>query len=207
MPVFCNEEDIAEVDFDLCNPDVRTSEIKRLFLALPQSAEFVDWSIADAWNDRLSQTSNDVNAIRTITCIGDKPAPVSIRKDISLQRKKITYKTHTLLITIDEVTAANHAFIIALKKGRILRVWYETTGRQMFGGNSGIVAMVYGDMVLARGQGEIAVYELQIIWNKLRTEDRIESPIFDDIQAEDEPLLNEDGTPIENEDTTNLLHE
>lgn len=206
MPV-CTGEDLAPVNFDFCNPDVKLSEIRRLFLALPQSAEFSDWTNASAWNDRLSQDSNDQHAIRTITCIGDKPVPQSTRKDISNDRKKITSKIHTLIITIDEVSDANHAFIVALKKGRLLRCWYETMGRCMFGGNSGILAMVYGDMILVRGQGEIMVYEIQVVWTKIRTEDWIESPIFDETPVIHEALQNEDGRDLLNEDGRELLSE
>lgn len=177
MPV-CDGEDIPEVDFDFCDPNVRASEITNLYLALPQSDPFADWSDPGEWYDRLSQTSNDRNAIRTITCMGDKAVPVSVRKDISNDRKKITRKTHTLLITIDDVSALNHEFVQSLKTGRILRTWYDISGGYTFGGNGGIMAKVYGDMVLVRGQGEIMTYELQIIWDSLRTEDRIETPVL-----------------------------
>lgn len=206
MPV-CDGEEIEEVDFNFCDPNIRTSEIRRVFLALPIAAEFVDWTSASAWYDRISQTSNDVNAIRPITCIGDKPVPSSIKKALSFNRNKITSKTHTLLITIDEVTSTNHSFIQWLKKGKYLRTWYETTGRYLFGGPGGIVAMVTGDMILTRGEGEIVTYQVQITWKSLRTEDRIESPIFDDEPTGGEVLLNEDGTPLLNEDGSQLLSE
>lgn len=177
MPVCAG--DLPETDFDFCAPKIRLSEIQRVFLALPQAAEFDDWFNPVSWNARLSQDSTDHNAIRALTCIGDKPAPTSTRKVISGGRKKTTSKTHTLFITIDEVSDLNHAFIQKLKNGKKFRMWYESAGGLMFGGGSGIIVTVYGDMVLLRGKDEIITYELQIVWDSLRTEDWIDSPIFE----------------------------
>lgn len=177
MPV-CYDEELPETDFDFCEPDVHLSEIQRVFLALPESEGFDDWSNRVEWLGRLTQSGTGVNAIRTLTCIGDKPAPNSIKKSISLGRTKITSKTHTLFITIDEVSDLNHAFVQKLKNGKKFRMWYESAGEFMFGGVDGILVTVYGDMVLLRGKGEVITYELQVVWENLRTEDRIQSPIF-----------------------------
>jgi hypothetical protein len=181
MPVCSSEEDMPPVDFDFCDPDVRLSEIKRVFFSVISGGEFEDWSDADEWNFRLSRTSSDRRAIRDITCIADKPQPTSIKKQLSADRRKTTSKTHTINVTIDESTPTNHAFIQSLKKGKKLRCWYETMGGRMFGGNAGIIATVFADMELSRGLGEIQIYQMQIIWNTLDLEDYIESPIFQDV--------------------------
>jgi hypothetical protein len=178
MPVCQDEDPLPETDFDFCEPETHLSEIQRVFLALPESEGFVDWSDRVEWLGRLTQSGTGVNAIRTLTCIGDKPAPNSVKKAISLNRTKITLKTHTLFITIDEVSDLNHVFVQKLKNGKKFRMWYESAGELLFGGNDGIMVTVYGDMVLLRGKGEVITYELQVVWESLRTEDRIQSPIF-----------------------------
>jgi hypothetical protein len=180
MPVCPSEEDMPEVDFDFCEPEAKLSEIKRVLFSTISGGEFEDWSNADEWNFRMSYTSEDRRAIRAITCIADKPQPNSIKKQLSNDRRKITSKTHTINVTVDESTQANHEFIKTLKKGKKLRVWYETMGGRMFGGNSGIIATVFGDMILNRGQGEIQLYQIEVIWETIELEPFIESPIFND---------------------------
>lgn len=180
MPVCSEEDPMPEVDFNYCDPTVKLSEIKRVFFGLVSSDAFDDWFNPDSWNARLSFTSTDRNAIRAITCIADKPQPTSIKKQLSNDRRKITSKTHVINVTVDESTPTNHTFFQSLKKGRKLRVWYETMGGLMFGSNNGIMATVFADMVLNRGVGEIQVYNMEIIWETLELEQYIGSPIFEE---------------------------
>lgn len=167
------------VDFNFCEPNVSASEIRRVFISLVGSEDFTDWSEPGEWLTRLSDTSTDINAIRTFWVIGDKPSATVKKVRISNERSKIMKRDHVINATIDDVSDANHAFVVAIKSGRMFRVWYETMGGYIFGGNSGIVSHVAIDMVLNRGLGEIAVYQLVASWSTLSTEDRAISPIFD----------------------------
>lgn len=195
MPVCSDETGMPETDFNYCEPNVLLSEIKRVFFAVVAADPFDDWFNPVSWNARLSEDSNDRNAIRPLNCIADKPLPIPIRKRISCERNVTTHKTHIVNVSIDEVSDANHAFMQSLKKGKRVRFWYETTGGLMFGSNDGIIATVFGDMVLDRGQGEIMRYELQVLWNSLGTETYIDSPIFED-----------GGTPAPELETTMMLY-
>lgn len=180
----CGSEELPEADFNFCAPDVRTSEIRRIFVGRVDGDDFADYSVAFEWLLRVSQTSNDKNALRPLMVIGDKPAPNSMRRQLSMERKQTVKKDHTINFTIDDVSAANHAFVEWMRSGKYMRLWYETTGRFMFGGNAGIVAYVNIDMVLPRGGGEIMTYQGTITWSNLRTEDRVISPIYDDVTGE-----------------------
>lgn len=177
----CNSEELPESDFNFCEPNISASEIRRIFISVANSDPFEDWTVAGEWAVRISETSTDRNAIRPLMVIADKPLPQSQFVNLSMQRKRKVKKNHTINFTIDDVSDTNHLFIQALGLGRYFRVWYETAGGYMFGGNSGIVVYLSADMALRRGQGEIATYDGTLEWNNLRTEDRTLSPIFDDL--------------------------
>lgn len=176
--IFCGAEELPPVDFDHCEPEVKLSEIQRIFIGKVGGAPFTDYSNASEWDERISETDTGINAIRVLTVIGDKPVPTTTKKDISGGRKIITRKDHLINATVDEVTEANHAFLQDVESGKRFKMWYETAGGFMFGGNSGIDIEISGDMVLARGSGEIQLYQYQITWASPVTESRILSPIF-----------------------------
>lgn len=176
MPT-CGSEELLPVDFDFCEPEVRGSEIRRIFIAKMAAAPFTDWEDMAEWQARISADSEDVGAIRELWVIADKPLPVSTIKEISMQRKVIVLKDHTLNITVDETSAINHNFITSID-GKFYRIWYETAGALMFGGNEGIGAQLFADMILVRGSGNVMIYNVVATWRKLTTEARIDSPIF-----------------------------
>lgn len=172
--------DLPEVQFDFCNPEVRLSEIRRIFVARMDAQPLADVTDQWEWIDRLSQVSESLQAIRALTVSGEKALPVVTRKDISDNRKKTMIKEHTISAIIDEVNETNDAFFRAIENGKYYRIWYETQGRLLFGGNEGIVAQVAGDMVLQRGSGNVMYYALVAQWKNLHTESFVESPIFEE---------------------------
>jgi hypothetical protein len=176
MPV-CAGNDLPETDFDYCDPEVESSEIGRVFIRRVNSADFSDWTQAEEWTTRISENSADPDAIRALTVIGDKPLPNAPKKIISGGRTVIPRKEHTVNITIDEVTATNHALMQATEGGMEVKFNYEA-GKFMFGGNQSITATLTLEMVLARGAGEIMVYNGTLFWVSPTTEDRCLSPIY-----------------------------
>lgn len=174
----CGAETLPVTDFDFCEPEVALSEIQRVFLAKVAADPFTDWTQSGEWTERVSETSLDRNAIRAFTVIGDKPLPTKQTREISGGRRRHVRKTHIINFTVDDVTNDNHAFLQQVENGQNFRMWYETAGGYMFGGNEGILCEVSGDMQLNRGQGEIKVYNYVAQWDKSRTENRCQSPIF-----------------------------
>ena len=195
----CGDEDMPAVDFNLCAPDIRLSEIRRIFISKIGAAPFVDWTVAGEWNERMSPTSNDINAVRVLTVIGNKDIPTSTRVRLSMNRNKTVRKEHTVNATIDDVSETNHEFIRQMNGGRNFKMWYETEGGFMFGGNNGIAAHIDADMVLARGRDEIMTYVLEAWWQNVRTEDRCLSPIFNQLEPV-EVLTCDDITGLVNTD-------
>jgi len=183
MP-YCGSENMPAVNFDFCTPKISQSEIRRVFISLVGSEDFTDWSSPGEWLTRLSNNSTSINAIRSFWVIGDKPTASLTKVRISNDRSKVVRREHTINATIDDVSDANHAFVVAIRSGRMFRVWYETMGGYIFGGNGGIVCHVSIDMILNRGLGEIATYQMTATWNNLATEDRAISPIFDIVDGD-----------------------
>ena len=171
--------DLPPVKFDKCNPVVLLSEITRVFIAKVDAIPFTDWTEATEWVTRLSETTITGNDyIRPLTVIGDKPAPTPTTKEISGGRTKTINKVHVLNITIDDVSPENHELVRQIECGNgRFRMWYETSGGLLFGGNEGIEVDITLDMTLARGVDEHMVYNGTATWKNRFTEERTVSPI------------------------------
>lgn len=177
--------DLPEVASDACEPKILQSEIRRIFVAKRTATPFVDWQDAGEWESRLDDTdTTSDDSIRTLVVIGDKPAPGQTVKDISNRRKVVISKSHVVNFTIDDAQAEIHEFIRGLECGGYYKIWYETHGGLIFGGNAGIVVFLEANMVLARGTDEHMVYNGSAQWSAKFTEERAESPIFNYGSAE-----------------------
>lgn len=172
------DEPLAEVEFDDCAPAINLSEIKRVFIAKGNAAPFATWTAAAEWTDRLSQSGVEPDAIRELTVIGDMPAGSSVTKDISNGRKYVVGKDRTINFTIDDVSNKNYEFARSTECGGKYRLWIETMGGKMYGGNSGIKASVAMDIILNRGTDEIETIAGVATWRAKFSPERTESPIF-----------------------------
>lgn len=167
------------VSFDTCAPTVVYSEIRRIFIAKKAAAPFSNWLSATEWLARMSQTSTTGNDyIRPLTVIGDKPAAADVFKEISNGRRVTIGKDHTINFTIDDVTQANYDFMRGLECGGEFRIWYETEGGFIYGGNEGIVVRVSANNVLNRGREEIETIVGVFTWRAKFHPERGISPIY-----------------------------
>lgn len=176
--------DLPVVNFSDCSPSVVYSEIRRIFIAKKSAAPFANWLNPTEWIARLSQTATGDDAIRALTVIGDKPAGAPVSKAISNGRTIVVGKDHTVNFTIDDVTPENYEFMRVIEcGGQGYKLWYETSGGFMYGGNDGIIG-VNGlglDMndVLNRGLDEIETINGVATWRNKFSPERGISPIFD----------------------------
>lgn len=172
------EADLPEVNFDDCLPVVIFSVIVRIFLAKKTAAPFTDWTAAGEWVSRISANSTGADAIRVLTVIADKPAGAGVIKEISNGRRITIGKDHTLNFTIDDVSDENYQAMRQLECGGEYKMWYETLGEKMFGGNEGILVRVDVNNVLGRGRDEIEVINGVFSWRAKFHPERTASPIF-----------------------------
>lgn len=183
-PTNCSSA-LPAVNFDACNPEVNLSEIRRIFIARKNAEAFTDWDQATEWTTRISETDVDnENAIRPLTVIADKPAPTPVTVEISNGRTITTRKDHVINYTIDDVSEENYEFMRELECGGQYRIWYETEGGYMYGGNEGILVNVTGDDILNRGRDEIETIAGTLTWRSKFHPDRVKSPIFDSDYSE-----------------------
>lgn len=89
----CTDELLPQTDFNFCDPDIKLSEIRRIFLSKMSADEFTDWSDPAEWALRISETATGRNTIRPLMVIGDKPLPNATRINISMSRKYTSKKT------------------------------------------------------------------------------------------------------------------
>jgi hypothetical protein len=169
---------LPAASFSSCAPEVNLAEISYIYLAKGIATAFTDWAAPTEWGTRVdnANTTGD-DYIRKLTVIGDKPEPTTSEREISAGRKVNVLKTHVINFTIDETNDANHELLRSLECGGSYKIWYETKGGKIFGGNEGITASVFLNMVLNRGTDEIMAYNGRIEWKSKFTEEREVSPV------------------------------
>lgn len=178
-PTDCSSA-LPVVDFSKCAPQVHLSEIRRIFITKANAEDFTDWESATEWTARISETdvSGD-DAIRPLTVIADKPAPTPVTQEISNGRTVTVSKNHTINYTVDDVSDDNYEFMRTLECGGSYKIWYETEGGFLYGGNTGITVNATGDDILNRGREEIETIAGTFTWRSKFHPDRALSPIFD----------------------------
>lgn len=167
---------LLPVKFSNCAPEVNLSEIKMIYIGKANTPAFTDVTDQTEWLTRLSETGGTDSALRPLTVIGDKPAPTSTPRPISNGRVYTPSKTHTLNLTIDETGQLNYEFLRGTECGGQYKIWYETSGGYMYGGNEGILVSLNLDDILARGVDEIEVFNGVATWNNRFSPERTVSP-------------------------------
>lgn len=173
-------QSLPPTNFNQCAPNVNRSEIIRVFWAAEGSAPLTDWKSATEWNTRISQTKvDDIDVIRVLTVVGDKPAPTSTPIRISGDREYTPYIEHTLNLVVDDTSDENYEFMRSTQCGGRGRLWYETIGGKMYGGNSGNTrSRLNLNNILAQGEAEIERITGTATWRDRTDPDRADSPIF-----------------------------
>ena len=168
---------LPKVKSSKCAPVILLSEITRIFVTKYDAAPFDDWKDASEWVERLSEDGVQPNAIRPLPVIGDKPAAAPVTKDISNGRKYTVGKDHTLNVKVDDVSDENYEFMRNTECGGQFRIWFETAGGYLYGGNEGIpVTLVLND-VLASGKDSIEELVGTATWRAKFHPERTPSPI------------------------------
>lgn len=172
------ETALPEVKFSKCSPNIVLSEIVRIFVGKQTIQHFNNWKDASEWTQRLSETANTANAIRPLTVIADKPAGSPVVKEISNGRKYNLRKDFTVNIEIDDVSPENYEFMRVTQCGGEYKLWFETAGGRIYGGNEGIDASLVLDNVLGRGKDEIEKITGTASWSDKFSPEMAISPIF-----------------------------
>lgn len=177
-PTGC-ETELPPVQFDPCNPETHNGRIDKIYVT-NVGYPLVDWADLVEWQARLSNTSTDPDAIRTLYVNGDKAVPESNVKVISLGRRVVGNKAHTLNFDIDETNALNHEFLRKVECGGNYLFWYEDSNGLLYGGQigtEGIEGFFQINMLIPRSVDDLLLYPGTVLWDAKFTEARIESPM------------------------------
>lgn len=174
-----SDSSLPVVSFNDCQPEILNSEIIYAYLALPDAADFTGADVITEWTTRLSQTvSTTGDEIRQLTVTGDSAAPTSSEIDISGGRKYTVRSDRVINMDIDDATAANYEFARATECGYFqAKMWFETKGGILLGGNTGILGKIILHPIFARGADSIEKYTGTFTWSNKISPDRCVSPI------------------------------
>lgn len=154
---------VPVVSFDECSPEINSGQLQVMYVG-NRNNPFVSWTDLTEWSSRLSNTSTDSSAIRTMFIIGGWPLPERAEKIISLNRTIYQEGKHTINFKIDETNAINHEMLRSFECGGQYSVWVATgqigdDGKLIWGGNEGIEASLQIGQVVPESTDENITYE------------------------------------------------
>jgi len=165
-----------DFSFDDCSPDVNHGQIDRIYIASDGAAAFIDWTLLPEWTARLDNTTLDIEKIRFLNVIGDKPVAEFDQKEISRKRKIILDKTHTIAFSIDETSAINYEALREIECGGNFKLWFQA-GKYLYGGNDGIDAFITENDMIPRERKELNTFEGVATWENKFHPERCTNPL------------------------------
>lgn len=174
-PENCDAQDLPEVLFSDCAPEINNAQIKNIYLS-KLGQPFTDWTSAAEWAARLASAGDD--KIIRLTVVAEKPRPEATEKKISHDRTIKGKKNHTINMEIDETNLTNYEFMRFLECGGQFLMWYDSGDtKYMNGGNDGIPSSTNLDDVIGKDASEIELFVGEAKWSSQFSPERIESPI------------------------------
>lgn len=169
---------LEAVGFSDCAPELHYGEISKLYVAKSTAADFSAVDIITEWTARLSDTSTDVDAIRTFIGIGELPVPEKTEILISGDRTIYPPKKFSLNFEVDETGDLNYSFLLASECNLKFKFWFETSDGMLYGGNTGIEAIISMDAPIPKSREEIAKFMMTMKWKSKNSPLRCTSPLF-----------------------------
>ena len=186
-PTNCSQN-LPALVFDLCAPKRFSSELKRIFIANATAASFTAsfsdetpanvTALVAEWNTRLNQSTTGVNVIRTLNVTGSMPAASAQEATTEWRKTFVVTKDRTINFSFTDISTENYAFLRSLECGGTYKVWFETWGGIMFGGNDGIKMTLDPNHTLNAGLADIETAEVTGKWKSKFLPERSKSPIF-----------------------------
>lgn len=178
----CDELAMPAFTFNDCLPERNESEICTIYLTYDDPANPgtavggpVLWTDPSDWAAAISNTG--VDQVRALVGIGDLGEVEQESVIVSKRRRAFGTATHTINFTVDDTNDDNYEAIRDLACGYIVRIWYETIGGKLYGGQNGVkVTITRADAPLDRGENTFERFELSFLWEGCLPE-RIDTPI------------------------------
>ena len=166
---------VGEVLFNDCVPELHWGEISYLYIVGSDFAGFTDVIDLAEWTANLDQVADD--KIRKLTVIGELPEAEVTEVEYSGDRVAIGYKTFNLAFEVDETNETNYSFLLQTECGGKYLIWFETYDGILYGGNDGIEASVYLNLMIPRERTALVKYMGKATWKNLQSPFRCDTPM------------------------------
>lgn len=176
-PTGCDSS-LAVVKFSPCAAELLEAEVTYVYIA-NDGFPLVNWEDIMEWDTRVDNESLDDDAIRELAVIGALPIPEQTEKPISQNRTAYSQKVFTLPFIIDDNSDENYDFMRSTGCNRSYRFWFATAGGKLYGGNTGILAILKGNENIVNTREEFAVLEFELKWKSRLAPIRIDNPMAD----------------------------
>lgn len=124
------------VEANYCNPDVTNAQVTKLYITALDAVAFSDITDPAEWATRLSNTSLDPDAIRTLNVVGDKPAATATEVELGADKMATINKTHVLNLIVRETGDTNYNLLKTIECGANFKIAYAL-GKYLFSGDDG----------------------------------------------------------------------
>jgi len=159
---------LPQTHADLCDPQAYYGEITDL-LFTRLGDNMTDWTSPTEWTTRLSNTtalpsSPTLAPIRRLFGIGGFGAPEQPKVRISRKRDLYGTRTFTMTFKVDDTGSTNWTWMKTIPASRqTYAVWFATEQR-MWGGNSGIEAVVVANPDVPESNEEVMKITVTVTW-------------------------------------------
>lgn len=168
---------LPDVSFNECAPEIHYGEVAKIYIARSDAASFTNVDLIGEWTTRLSDTSDDPDAIRTLIVMGDLPEPEQSEITISGDRTVVGFKQFTLPFDIDETNDTNYLLLLTLECNIKNKMWFETADGMLYGGNEGIEATIRMNNIIPRPRTDVALFSSTAKWKSQTSPLRTASPM------------------------------
>jgi len=183
-PTDCTSIIDVQPEFNECAPEVNVGEITRVFIAGLETTGgydggpcFEDVEDLAEWADRLRTDDNPTGDVVAGVVKGEMPEGDENEIPISGDRVARGLTSYQLNLEIDETNNYNYAMARWLS-GCVAkyRVWWETAGGKIYGGNCGVEATAMAKFVTPMERSEIEKIIVTVKWRSRFLPERTDSP-------------------------------
>lgn len=160
-----------------CNPVLKRSAIQKLYIGKANTAPFSNWAVPTEWTTRLSNSSTNDDAIRFLLGTGSLPAGTPQTVTYQVNKIRQVGNQRTLQFIVEEANPTIHEFLRQLECGGEYRVWFETIGGNLYGGNEGVLVQIAPSLILNSGAADIEQRQFDLSWDGQFTPEMVTSPI------------------------------
>lgn len=175
-PTGC-DSNVPAVDFDYCNKIILFGEIKKIYVASNDAADFTDVTDAAEWASRLSENGTGADDIRELYVSGDLPEPERESVEVDQYQKVWTPATFTVNFDVFDLTDTNYEFMRTMYCNTAVKIWYATE-THIYGGNAGIEnANLNLNHVIERGSKATEKFTGMLTWDYSFPPQRTDNPL------------------------------